>query len=104
LNMGATSLQLLTPPSLRGRLSGLYLCCTNMVGAGLGPLIVAMLTQHVFHDRAKVGVAMAIVTPIASILGAVILASARQRYSRTIAMPDHVAQSAPGPKGDLSKA
>ena len=104
LSMGATSLQLLTPPSLRGRLSGLYLFCTNMVGAGLGPLIVAMLTQHVFHDRAKVGVAMAIVTPVASILGAVILGSARQRYSRTIAMPDHVAQSPPEHKGDLSEA
>jgi hypothetical protein len=75
-----------------------------MVGAGLGPLLVAMLTQHVFHDRAKVGVAMAIVTPIASVLGAVILASARQRYSRTIAMPDHVAQSPLGRKGDLSEA
>jgi hypothetical protein len=47
---------------------------------------------------------MAIVTPVASILGAVILGSARQRYSRTIAMPDHVAQLPLEHKGDLSEA
>jgi MFS family permease len=84
LNMGATSLQLLTPPALRGRLSGLYLFCTNMVGAGLGPLIVAMMTQHLFHDRAKVGIAMAIVTPTAALAGAIILGLARRRYAEII--------------------
>jgi len=83
--MGATSLQLLTPPALRGRLSGLYLFCTNMFGAGLGPLIVAMLTQHLFHDRAKVGIAMAIVTPTAALTGAIILGLAWRRYAQLIA-------------------
>jgi MFS family permease len=84
LNMGATSLQLLTPPAVRGRLSGLYLFCTNMFGAGLGPLIVAMLTQHLFHDRAKVGIAMAIVTPTAALTGAIILGLAWRRYATLI--------------------
>ena len=88
LNMGATSLQLLTPPALRGRLSGLYLFCTNMIGAGLGPLIVAMMTQHLFHDRAKVGIAMAIVTPASALAGAVILGLARRRYAELIATAD----------------
>lgn len=88
LNMGATSLQVLTPPALRGRLSGLYLFCTNMIGAGLGPLIVAMMTQHLFHDRAKVGIAMAIVTPASALAGAVILGFARRRYAELIATAD----------------
>jgi MFS family permease len=88
LNMGATSLQLLTPPALRGRLSGLYLFCTNMFGAGLGPLIVAMLTQHLFHDRAKVGIAMAIVTPTAALTGAIILGLAWRRYALLINAPE----------------
>jgi len=88
LNMGATSLQLLTPPNLRGRLSGLYVFCTNMVGAGLGPLVVAMITQKVFRDGSKVGIAMAIVTPLAAITGAIILGTARHRYAETIAGAD----------------
>lgn len=104
LNMGATALQLLTPPTLRGRLSGLYIFCTNMVGAGLGPLIVAMLTQHLFNDRAKVGLAMAIVMPAASFLGAFILGSARRKYSEAIALPERMSQSTPSREGELTKA
>lgn len=92
LNMGATSLQLLTPPSLRGRLSGLYIFCTNIVGAGLGPLIVAVMTQHVFHDRAKVGSAMAIVIPAAAIAGALVLGVARHRYAEIIAAAERIPQ------------
>ena len=81
LNMGATALQLLTPPPLRGRLSGLYLFWTNMFGACLGPLIVAILTQHLLEGRAKVGVAMAIVIPLAAMAGATMLCLARHRYA-----------------------
>jgi hypothetical protein len=75
-----------------------------MVGAGLGPLIVAMITQHVFHDRAKVGLAMAIVMPLASLLGAIILGSAQRRYARTTAPPEQIAQPVLGHEADLSEA
>lgn len=85
LNMGATSLQLLTPPALRGRLSGLYIFCTNIIGAGLGPLIVALITQNLFHDKAKVGLAMAIATPVSALGAAAILWSARHAYARAVA-------------------
>lgn len=84
-NMGATSLQLLTPPPLRGRLAGLYLFVTNMVGAGLGPLIVALLTQDLFHDRGKLGLAMAIVIPCAALAGAATLGLARSACARILA-------------------
>lgn len=84
LNMGATSLQLLTPPALRGRLSGLYLLCTNMVGAGLGPLVVAGITQKLLRDTSKVGIAMAVVTPLSAVLGALVLGAARRQYAATI--------------------
>ena len=87
-NMGATSLQLLTPAALRGRISSLYMLCTNIVGAGSGPLLVAMLTEHVFHDPSRVGVAVAIVVSTAALLGASILGVARQRYSRAIMIPE----------------
>lgn len=86
LNMGATSLQLFTPPTLRGRLSGLYAFCTNIIGAGLGPLIVASITQHVLHDAHKVGIAMAFVIPLAGLAGATILGLARNRYAEAIAV------------------
>jgi len=85
LNMGATSLQLLTPAYLRGRVSGLYLLCTNMIGAGLGPLSVAGMTQHLFHDHAKLGLAMSIVTSVSALVGAALLSSAKGAYGAAIA-------------------
>ena len=104
LNMGATSLQLLTPPSLRGRLSGLYLFCTNLFGASVGPVIVAILTQHVFHDGAKVGIAMSIVTPAAAVAGALILGLARHLYTDAIASPAGKADPAAVIKSKASAA
>ena len=85
LNMGATSLQLLTPPPLRGRLSGLYLLCTNMVGAGVWPLLVATMTEHLLHDRSKLGLAMAVVIPGAAVVGAAVLAFAGRDFFKVIA-------------------
>jgi MFS family permease len=84
LNMGATSLQLLTPPALRGRMSGLYLLSTNLIGAGSGPVIVAYITQTVFHDKGKVGLAMAIVIPLSALIGALTLWCARGAYARAV--------------------
>jgi MFS family permease len=90
LNMGATSLQLLTPAPLRGRLSGLYAFCTTMIGAGLGPLLVAALTQKLLHDASKVGTALAIVIPCSAVAGAAILWSTRHRYAQAIVLaPPH---------------
>jgi hypothetical protein len=63
-----------------------------MFGACLGPLIVAILTQHLLEGRAKVGVAMAIVIPLAAMAGATMLCLARHRYAdivtATEAKPD----------------
>jgi hypothetical protein len=46
------------------------------------------MTQHLFHDRAKVGIAMAIVTPTAALTGAIILGLAWRRYALLINAPE----------------
>jgi hypothetical protein len=47
-----------------------------------------MMTQHLFHDRAKVGIAMARVTPSSALAGAIILGLTRRRYAELIATAD----------------
>ena len=59
------SLQVLSPPRLRGRLAAVYLLILTLVGNGLGPLITALVTQHLFADRSKVGMSVIIVVTIA---------------------------------------
>jgi MFS family permease len=70
--LGAASLQMIAPANLRGQLSALYLCTVNLVGGGIGPLVVASITDFVFHDDSRIGWSMAvtcaILAPIAGVL------------------------------------
>ncbi len=58
-------IQLLVPNQMRGRMTGLFLFVITMAGQGLGPPVVAVFTDYVFKDHAKVGWSMAIVSVFA---------------------------------------
>jgi len=64
--------RMVAPPALRGRVTALFVLVTGLVGGGLGPVSVALVTDRVLGDEARVGEAVAIVVgvvlPIASIL------------------------------------
>jgi hypothetical protein len=47
---------------------------TSLSGERLGPLAVGLLTEHLLHDRAAVGLSLRIVAPGAFLLAAIILA------------------------------
>ena len=57
----SAAMQLIVPPSLRGRITGVFLLCLNGLGGGLGPVVVGGLTDGVFRDPAKVGWSLAVV-------------------------------------------
>lgn len=52
---------MLAPNRLRGRLLGLVMFVTNIVGFGAGPTVVGALTEFVFADEAKIGWSLAII-------------------------------------------
>ncbi|MDB5430062.1 MAG: hypothetical protein JWP35_1178 [Caulobacter sp.] len=62
-------LQLVTPAHFRGRMSSLYFTYLNLVGLAVGPTAVGALTDFVFHDPQKIGVAMAIVVAACAPVG-----------------------------------
>jgi MFS family permease len=70
LPAGVAALQLITPPLLRGRISALYAVVVNFTGLALGPVLVALLTDYVFHSKAAIDVALAIVTVVMASLSA----------------------------------
>ena len=45
------SVQAITPNQMRGQISAIYLFVSNIVGIGMGPLAVGLLTDHVFADE-----------------------------------------------------
>ena len=49
----SASLQVITPNEMRGRVTALYLFTANVLGIGVGPTAIAVMTDLVFHDEAK---------------------------------------------------
>jgi MFS family permease len=68
----STALQLVTPPEMRGRVSALFILTFNLVGFGLGPLLIASLTVYGFRDPKAVNLSVAsayvILAPLAWLL------------------------------------
>lgn len=66
LTVGAApaSVQGLVPESLRGQASAVYLFVVNLIGLGIGPTAVALLTDRLFADDQAVGFSMFIVTAV----------------------------------------
>lgn len=53
------TVQLVVPPSLKGRTIGIFLMVLSVLGIGTGPLIVGFLTDFVFRDDMKIGWSLA---------------------------------------------
>lgn len=51
--VAAAGVQELAPPMLRARASAVYLLAINLVGGGLGPLSVSLLSDHVLANGAR---------------------------------------------------
>lgn len=69
---GITALQMITPNRMRAQVSALSLFFANLFGLALGPTIVAMLTDFLFHDDAALRYSLAILPlvlcPVAALL------------------------------------
>lgn len=57
----ASALQLATPNRMRGVVSSLWVFIASVTGLGMAPTLVALITDHVFKDPARVGASLGIV-------------------------------------------
>jgi len=66
---GNAALQIVTPNQMRGQIRALFQLVFNFVGFAIGPVFVALFTDHVFHGqdgvRYSLSVAAAITCPLA---------------------------------------
>lgn len=63
VSYASTAIQVITPGNVRGRLMSIALV-TFATSGGLGALIVGALTDHLFHDEAKLGYSLALMSAI----------------------------------------
>jgi MFS family permease len=66
---GYILLQEVMPNHMRAQSVAVFQILSNFVGMGFGPVVMAMVTEHVFHDDMMIGHAVASVSLICSVLG-----------------------------------
>lgn len=74
------AIQEIMPNSMRSQASALYLFVVNLVGLGLGPTAVALVTDYVFHDDKALRYSLLIVTAAAEVCAILLLASGLKHY------------------------
>jgi MFS family permease len=81
----AVSFQAIAPNRLRARVMAVYLLIGNIIAFTIGPTAVALVSDRLLKDPAKIGVAVAIVSAVMVPLGIVCLAIARRPYLAAVA-------------------
>ena len=78
------AIQEIMPNRLRGQASAIYLFLVNLVGLGLGPTAVALVTDYVFHDDLAVRYSMMIVGCSACVVAAFTLSAGLKSYCASV--------------------
>ena len=78
------AIQEMMPNSMRGQASAIYLFVNNLVGLGLGPTSVALISDYVFHDDKAVGQALLIVSVASSAVASLLLWFGMRHFLRTM--------------------
>lgn len=85
ISVSATPLQTIAPNEVRGQLTSAQAVIISIFSSMLGPVVVASLTDRVFHDPAMVGRSIAITSTVALLLSAILWQWARRAYIAILA-------------------
>ena len=81
--VAGAALQLITPNELRGQMTAVYFFIANLIGLGLGPTAVALITDYVIGDPVALGVSIAMLAGLAGPLSAIVLGSGLRHYRQS---------------------
>jgi MFS family permease len=88
LPMAASALQLVTPNRIRGVASAIYIFAVSIIGVTIPPTLIALLTDHVFHDPARIGWSLTIAGFSSTLVAATILFRGLGAYRQAIAQSE----------------
>jgi hypothetical protein len=86
--LAPTGLQLITPNRFRARISAMYLLCTNLIGAGAGPLVVGLFTDRIFRNDAALPESLSLLATLACPAAALLLLAGGRAFARLAASDD----------------
>jgi MFS family permease len=76
------AVQTITPGRMRGTITALYIAVFNVLGYGVGPFLVAQLTDRLFADEAMLPASMATAAAVLAPLGLLISWLVLRPYAR----------------------
>jgi hypothetical protein len=82
--LAPAAIQQLMPNPMRAQTSAIYLFVINLVGLGLGPTLVATLTEDVFRDRSALHYSLLVVGVVAHALAATLFWRGLRPYRRSL--------------------
>ncbi|WP_052134574.1 MFS transporter [Sphingomonas sp. 37zxx] len=83
---GLPALQEIAPNRLRGQMVALYMLVASLVGLGLGPTLVGLITDLVYQDEMRVQQSSALVALAAGIVALVVAQALPRHYRQTRAL------------------
>jgi MFS family permease len=78
------ALQQVVPNEMRAHVSAMYLFVVNIIGLGLGPTVIALLTDRVFHNDNMLRYSLLIACTGAYLLAALLWWLGLKPYRRTL--------------------
>ncbi|MEZ0538097.1 spinster family MFS transporter [Fibrella arboris] len=81
----AAAIQELMPNQVRGLASAIYLFILNLIGIGLGPTLVALFTDFLFHDEQMIRYSLVLLYAIGGGIGLLLGMLALKPYRRAMA-------------------
>nr|WP_064494129.1 MFS transporter [Pseudomonas chengduensis] len=78
------AIQEIMPNSMRGQASAIYLFVITLIGLGVGPTAVALVTDFVFSDDNALRYSLLIVTTLAVLMSIILLAKSLKPYRESV--------------------
>jgi MFS family permease len=75
-----TAIQLIIPNRARAQVTAIYIMIITLVGLVVGPLVIGLMTDHLFRDPADIRYSLAIVVGLAAPIMCTLLLIARRPY------------------------
>jgi MFS family permease len=87
--VGPMAVNQVTPNQYRAQVSAVYLFVVNALGLGVGPTLVPLLNDHLFHDPLKIRFSLIIVVLCAALTAIILLWIVRPVYRQKVAESAH---------------
>jgi MFS family permease len=97
--IATTAYVTVTPAAVRGQVIAIYLLCGNLLGLGLGPLLVGAIADHGPRSLQDIGAALAVVSAAVILPALWFFQRARSRFARA-ALAAAVSPSTASPSGN----